>query len=615
MFLQVTRELLHNWKSLLITDLLFRAITFVALAPLVSLLLGTFLSISGRDVLADVDIVSFALHPLGWLTLVVVGSASIGLFMLEHAALVMLCVNARAGRQCSPLDVIGFVLLRVVPILRLTTRVVLRLVLLCAPFLLVGGLMFLLMLTKYDINYYLSARPPIFLFAVAGIGLVLLLMTGLVLRWLCGWSLVVPLLLIERVSPAKCLEASSRRSDGKKWKIGIALAVWLVLAVLFSSFVTICTALLGRLLILPLASHVWTLSLAVGLAVALLLAGNLAINVFANVTLASTLSTAYLKMVGTNASQLPRIENRLFSKLGRRMGIRSGIRTRFYGAVAGLLILFGLGVYSVQSFQVEDRVQITAHRGGAFDAPENTLAAIRSAIVAGADWVEIDVQESKDGIVMVAHDSDLKKVANNPTKIWEASAVQLRTIDIGSYFSVDFAGEKMPTLEEVLTECKGKVGVNIELKYYGHDVALEQKVVDLVEDHDMQDQIVIMSLKRGGIEKIKSLRPTWRCGLLTAVAIGDLTKVRADFFAVKNTLATKRFIRAAHAKGKTVAAWTVNDPVMVSALLSRGVDNLITDDPRMVRQVIEERQEMSTLERAVLELSVSLGIHDSARGN
>lgn len=611
MFSHVSRDLMRSWKSLLITDLIFRVITFVALAPLVSLLLGAFLSMSGREVLADVDIVKFMVHPLGWSTLIVVGGASVGLFALELAALVIVCVGARTSRLYPPLGVINFVLLRIFPVLRVTIRIVLKLSVICVPFLICGGLLYWLLLTKYDINFYLSQRPPAFVVAVASIGSVLAIMTALVARKLCGWCFALPLLLVEKVPPADCLEVSWRRSEGKKWKIGLWLLTWLIVALLFSSLTALCTTFLGRLLIIPLASNPWTLSLAAGLAVCLLLTSNLISNIFANVTLAATLTSAYLQEAAVPNQRMPYISKGVLARLSLRLGLRRG----YYGVAAGLaagLVVLGLGVYTVQSFQVEDQVQITAHRGGAFDAPENTMAAIRSAIDAEADWVEIDVQESKDGIVMVAHDSDLKKVANNPIKIWEASAEQLRQVDIGGFFSAEFVGEKMPTLDEVLIACKDKVGVNIELKYYGHDMALEQKVVDLVEMHGMQDQIVIMSLKRSGIEKIKAMRPAWSCGLLTAVAIGDLTKVNADFLAVKSSLATKRFVRASHSRGKPVAAWTVNEPVEVSALLSRGVDNLITDDPRMVRQVLEERKAMSTLERAVLELSVSLGIHESS---
>lgn len=135
----------------------------------------------------------------------------------------------------------------------------------------------------------------------------------------------------------------------------------------------------------------------------------------------------------------------------------------------------------------------------------------------------------------------------------------------------------MPTLAEVLEACRGRSKLNIELKYYGHDQNLEQCVIDLVEQHEMQQHVVLMSLEPKGIAIAKALRPEWTVGLLTAVAVGDLTRVPADFFAVNTKLATPDFIQAAHYKQKEVAVWTVNDPVTMSVMISRGVDNIITD--------------------------------------
>ena len=100
---------------------------------------------------------------------------------------------------------------------------------------------------------------------------------------------------------------------------------------------------------------------------------------------------------------------------------------------------------------------------------------------------------------------------------------------MGSWFAPEFHGERVPTLAEVLAYCQGKIQVNIELKYYGHDQNLEQRVVELVEAQGMQSDIVVMSLRQQGIDKLKSLRPAWKAGLLTAVASGKLTRVTCGF--------------------------------------------------------------------------------------
>jgi glycerophosphoryl diester phosphodiesterase len=116
-----------------------------------------------------------------------------------------------------------------------------------------------------------------------------------------------------------------------------------------------------------------------------------------------------------------------------------------------------------------------------------------------------------------------------------------------------------------------------------------------------------MSLKYAGVQKIRGLRPDWPVGLLSATAIGDLTRMDADFLAVNLGLAKPGFIRRAHQAGKKVFVWTVNDPVTMSRVLSLGVDGVITDEPAMARQVIEDRAEMSSAERLLVHAAVVFG--------
>jgi len=231
------------------------------------------------------------------------------------------------------------------------------------------------------------------------------------------------------------------------------------------------------------------------------------------------------------------------------------------------------------------------------------MAAFRQAIKDGADWIEIDVQETADGEVVVVHDSDFMKLSKNPLKIWDASLDDLASIDIGTWFDSEFSSERVPTLAEVLRLCRDRIRVNIELKYYGHDQQLEQRVVDVVEAEGMADQIMVMSLKPEGIAKLKTLRPSWKCGLLLSVYVGKLQNIQADFLAVNANFATRNFINRAHKSGKQVYVWTVNDAAMMSRVLNRRVDGILTDRPELARQVLQQRSELTSAERLLTEIS------------
>jgi glycerophosphoryl diester phosphodiesterase len=252
-------------------------------------------------------------------------------------------------------------------------------------------------------------------------------------------------------------------------------------------------------------------------------------------------------------------------------------------------------------------VLVVAHRGAAGAAPENTLASVRRALEDGADWVEIDVQETRDGEVVVVHDSDFMKLAGNPLKVWEGDLAQVRALDVGSWFDARFGDERVPTLEEVLDMVRGRARLVIELKYYGHDEQLERRVVELVEAAGMADQVAIMSLKLPGVLKLRELRPDWTIGLLSATAVGDLSRTPVDFLAVNAGMASGGFIRRAHAAGKQVFVWTINDALSLSKWMSAGVDGVITDEPALARQVLQERDELSAAERLLLSAALFFG--------
>ncbi len=597
----------RSWKPLIATDLSYKILAFVILTPLSAFLLRGLIRFSGQIALSDQDILFFFLKPLGWLSLMVAGGILVGIVAMELAALMVLGFATTEKQDIGVIEALSATFRRAAGILQVTARMMGRLLLLAAPFLVVLGVTYGLLLTAYDINYYLTFRPPQFWVALVVAGLALAALIALLLRMVSGWLFAVPLLLFESVPPGRVLAESSRRTAGHRWQIARWIVGWLVFVLVLSTLVTGPIGLLGRLLIPRFAGSLTLLVPALGLTTLLLGLANLAVNILGTVLFGLLLVHLYRELGERGDASLPitvtdaDTEDRLRLRLtrGRVIG----------GALVVLAVAALVGYLALSRISFDDDTLITAHRGASGAAPENTLAAVERAIAEAADFVEIDVQETADGVVVVAHDSDFMKVAGDDTKIWEATFDDLRQLDIGSWFGSEFTGERVPTLAEVLEICKGKVKVNIELKYYGHDQRLEERVIELVEDRAMASDVVIMSLKLAGVEKVQALRPEWTVGLLSAVVLGDLTKVEVDFLAVSSSLATQNFIRAAQKAGKEVYVWTVNDVVGFSTFLSRGVDSLITDEPALARQVMVERAELSSVERLLVELAVLFGMN------
>lgn len=609
MLARVFRNLKSCYLPLIACDALFKVIAFVVLVPLVSLLFRLFLKLSGRPVLADAEIAEFLLHPMGWISFVIMGGALVAVFALEQAVLMTMCIGAFQQRRFRPRRVLLFVASKAVNILRLAVQIVGRLAVHSIPFIAVAAIVYFVLLRQHDINYYLTARPREFRLACLLIGLTAVGMLAWLLFKFAGWLFAMPLLLYEGLSPTASLKESRNRMAGNRGKVRMALAGWVLFNLLLNLLISFVITTIAQTVVPVFSGGRLTLLLVMGATLIVAFLANYATNLIANASLASMLGLLYLDLAAGSRPILPDLQQLVRSIALPRLTVRRVLAA----CLVSLLAASVVGVMAFQTVKLEDQVQITAHRGGAGLAPENTLAAIRQAIADGTDWVEIDVQESSDGVVMVVHDSDLKKVAGNPVKIWQATAEELQAVDIGGYFDTRFRNEPMPTLKEVLEFCKGKVRVNIELKYYGHNQNLEQRVAELVEQYQMQDSVVIMSLDSGGVARMKQLRPEWTVGLLTAVVAGDLSRAPADFLAVSKSIADRALIRAARMQGKTVSVWTVNDAFEMSAMISRGVDNLITDYPGRAREVLAERRQMTLAERMINELAFYLGAKGSDR--
>lgn len=592
------------WKPLIITDIVYKVVAFAILTPVVSLLLRGALAVSGATVLTDQDILIFLTGPVGWIAFIIILSVIIAILALEQAALMAVVAGAVQGRRISVRKALSNSFPLACPILKIALRLLSIGLLTAAPFLLAIGGVYFTMLRQYDINYYLTAKPPEFWVAAGIAGIITIALIAVLLRVLLPYVYALPLLLFEGVGPGAAIRQSRKRAIGNMRTISSWIISWYCIMFIISVIVNSIPALLANLILPGSSSPLWLVLITVGILLILWTIINLGLAIVWVTTFSVMLVNLYRSITGDNKPVLkfkvrPSANESLLFRFSR-----SHLVVTF--AIV-LIISLTVGVLSLNSVQTYDDTEITAHRGASAAAPENSMAAIEQAIDEKADWVEIDVQESKDGVVLVIHDEDLKRMAGLNLKVWNTTAQELQQVDIGKKFSTKFAGQKIPTLEKVLKTCKGKIGVIIELKHYGHAQNLEQRVIDLVEKLQMQDQIQIMSLKPESIKKVRTIRPDWPVGILTAVAISDLTRVDADFLAVSSRIATQGFINLARRREKLVYVWTINDPIVMSTMISRGAKSIITDKPDLARKVLKQRQELTTVERLIVNLAILFG--------
>lgn len=591
------------WRQILVVHLIYTGLGFTVFAPLLGALGHVLLNLSGRPALSDMDLLFFALSPAGLLALILFAAVSMVVMAFELASFMAIGVAASNGQSIGTITALGFSFKRARPIFELAARLVVKVLLTIAPFLLVAVAVALFLVTDYDINYYLAVQPPEFWLAAVAIGVIAFLMAVFLIRRLISWSLTLPLILFAANKPSASFAASEALTKNYRRIILRTLVIWVATTMLIGVIVALGLRILTDILLPLFIDSIAMLVLVLGLMAALLLVASVLVTAWTTGGLAMLLAALAHKLAPQfRATDLQANSQKEFipSKMTRRRYA--------WGLIAAIGVAAYMGFALLDRITIQDDAQIIAHRGASAAAPENTLAAIRGAIKQNTDWIEIDVQETADGEVVVIHDSDLMKLSGVNLRVWEANAAQLADVDVGGWFAPEFTAERVPTLAQVLAEVKGRSKLIIELKYYGHDQQLEQRVIDLIEAADMQNDTMIMSLEYSGLQKLRALRPDWKIGLLSARAIGDLTRLDVDFLAVNLALARPTLVRAAHAADKELFVWTVNDALSMSQMMSIGVDGVITDEPHRGREVLTARAELSTAQRLLLYVAPLLGV-------
>lgn len=233
---------------------------------------------------------------------------------------------------------------------------------------------------------------------------------------------------------------------------------------------------------------------------------------------------------------------------------------------------------------------VIAHRGSSGVAPENTMAAFRKAIEMGSDMIELDVQRSKDGHVVVFHDSTLKRTTNGSGSLSDYTLAELQQLDAGSWFSEEYKGEPIPTLAEVLEAIRGKCAVNIEIKNLPYpDPGVEQAVVDLLRETDFPlEDVIVSSFDHYCLVRLEALEPQIRTAVLFAHYPASLAGLDTKILHPHWQAIRPEFTGWVREANRIVNVWTVDQPEQWAKLIESGVDGLITNHPDRLCTYLEE---------------------------
>lgn len=237
---------------------------------------------------------------------------------------------------------------------------------------------------------------------------------------------------------------------------------------------------------------------------------------------------------------------------------------------------------------------IIAHRGNSSEAPENTLAAFRSAAEHRSCFIEFDVHLTKDSVPVIFHDRHLKRTSDHADSrmIEELTLEEIKRLDCGKWFHPDFSGERILTLDELFEASLGDVGLMLEIKEgSAPDLLLVTAVMTKVQEYQKKDKvrrILIGSLSANIVKLIEKYAPETETIAITKSQqeLDEHLQNQAEFIAIHKTLLSESTVSVLKASGKRVWVWTVDLPEEIQRCLECNVDGIISNKPRIIRQFL-----------------------------
>ena len=585
---EIIRLVKKNWRALVTFELLYKLAVAIIFIPGLSGSFYGIMRVGGYTYLTRENTVAFLLRPTTMILLILFLLLAAGCTMIDISAVIYTLDCSRQGVRTGLNGIIKFSMKNAMRVWKMRNFLIVIVALLLMPFLSVGmasGVISTLSVPEFIMDYIQDTN----ILLISFFGLVAFLVF-IMLRWLYAFHYYT----LEGLTFSESRRKSIRLSRGHHGKDFLTLII--TQAVFIGAFIglfLLATAVavgisraFSNLFVLRwLTGTAVYFAIVLSLFIAFALAGPIICGCI------SALFYYHKEQAGEEIVPVEILEVRrevcLISKRVRKVRlITTGI------VVAACLVLgFFLTVgWTNPNAEYIRTTEITAHRGASAYYPENTMAAFRGAREMGADWAELDVQQTKDGRLVVIHDANTKRTTGFNAYTWELTYEQISKLDAGSFFSSDFAGEKIPLLEEVIEYAKTSgLKLNIELKPTGHEKDFEKGVVDIIRAYGFEDRCVITSQNYGVLRNVKEYAPDISTAYVTNIAYGRITQLAAaDYFSIESTSATKKLISKLHNEGKQVCVWTVNREYTIKKMIERNVDNIITDDITLARKCIDE---------------------------
>lgn len=578
------RDFRASYQKLLLFEYLYMLLTSFVIIPVITFIFNRVLTVVGSGTLLNSEVYQIGSTYEGVLGLIMIGLVASFALFIELSVLVIMVQQRYFGKNIAISDAL-FTTLRQTPRL--------------LGFGIVQLLFFLLILIPFiesplSESFYALFNVPIFLEskvlnASVTMTMVYVLLLLALLYTVLRWIFVLHFIMLEGKSITEAIRSSLMLTRGRR--LQLFLMLFLVNALVIGagfgtlSLLSALPSWLNINILMAFTNHYsLTLSTILTYMFALLIMP-------VNIIFLTRLFYYFGHNKGVKAIDRLNIRPSLLGRLENRIAVflKNQRRTRLmYGAAAaiylGLAIFVGLRsneslVYAKWS------VLISAHRGDAEAAPENSLPSIASAIEKGVQSVELDVQLTKDGVAVLHHDYNLTRMAGVQERVTDLTYDELRQLAIGQ--DAEMNDIPIPMLSEALAEAKGRIKLLLDLKPYGPSEELVQEVVGLVKQFEMEEDVYIQSFDSYTLMLIRTLAPDIKIGQILYFALGNLSDLDVDFYTVEKVMLTKTLVDQAHADGREVWVWTVNSERNMKEVLKFQIDGIVTDYPQLAQSIVE----------------------------
>ncbi len=572
-----------NIKTLLLFEAFYKMASVIIFTPLFLEIFKLITKISGYAYLTIENVFSFLLNPLTILFLIILIILLTFYTIIDISTIIIILDYSWHEEKIGIKKALILALKKSVRVFKKENILLPLLVIFLIPFLNLGissSFISTIKIPEFITDYIMSNQFLSILY-----GLVLIILSLVLFRWLY----VLHYFVLEDCNFKEARKKSIKLAQKNKIKDYLKITfTQIILTLVYIFFILISIILivllykwLGNLSSLPI-TLIW-LFIAFSFVVVVLLATPVSYGVI------SLLYYRHKEKKGEKVKNIKLLKTNA-PHINKRFNI-------FKYAVIILVIISGTiltinvlnGNYDLKIENVK-LMEVTAHRGASVKYPENTMAAFVGAKELNADWVELDVQQTKDEKLIILHDTNLRRTTGVNVNTWEATLEEIKALDAGSFFSKDFKDERIPTLEEVLIYAKdNNLKLNIELKPTGHEVDFEKMVVELIKKYHYEDKCVITSQVYDVLKNVKEYAKDVHTVYVMSFAYGDILELEyADNFSIEASSINRPLVKKIHNSGKEVYAWTVNTKESIQEMIDLNVDNIITDNITLAKNLVYE---------------------------